>query len=77
MLYHYTKDIILVKEFLGHRFIENTQLYVQLRQEAICQCSRRQIYNSRRQLDRGSYQIRRSRFRAVHGNTGRSANEEA
>ena len=30
MLYHYTKDILLVQQFLGHRFIENTQLYIQL-----------------------------------------------
>jgi integrase len=30
MLYHYTKDIIAVQQFLGHRFIENTQLYIQL-----------------------------------------------
>jgi len=30
MLYHYTKDILLVKQFLGHREIENTMLYIQL-----------------------------------------------
>ena len=30
MLYNYTKDILLVQQFLGHRFIENTQLYIQL-----------------------------------------------
>jgi hypothetical protein len=30
MLYHYTKDILVVQQFLGHRFIENTQLYIQL-----------------------------------------------
>lgn len=30
MLYHYTKDIMEVKQFLGHREIENTQLYIQL-----------------------------------------------
>ena len=30
MMYHYTKDILAVQEFLGHRSIENTQLYIQL-----------------------------------------------
>jgi integrase len=30
MLYHYTKDLMLVAEFLGHREIENTRLYIQL-----------------------------------------------
>jgi integrase len=30
MEYHYTKDILHVKEFLGHKDIENTQLYIQL-----------------------------------------------
>lgn len=30
MLYHYTKDILLVQEKLGHKSIENTQLYIQL-----------------------------------------------
>ena len=30
MEYHYTKDIMHVKEFLGHKEIENTQLYIQL-----------------------------------------------
>ncbi|MCK4478383.1 site-specific integrase [Candidatus Bathyarchaeota archaeon] len=30
MLYHDTKDILYVKEFLGHRNIETTLLYVQL-----------------------------------------------
>jgi integrase len=30
MEYHYTKDILHVKKFLGHREIENTQLYVSL-----------------------------------------------
>ena len=30
MLYHQTKDIIYVKEFLGHRRIETTMLYIQL-----------------------------------------------
>jgi len=30
MLYHQTKDILYVKEFLGHKKIENTLLYVQL-----------------------------------------------
>jgi integrase len=30
MLYHETKDILYVKEFLGHRKIETTLLYVQL-----------------------------------------------
>jgi integrase len=30
LLYHQTKDIIYVKEFLGHRKIENTLLYIQL-----------------------------------------------
>jgi len=29
-LYHQTKDIIYVKEFLGHRRIETTMLYIQL-----------------------------------------------
>lgn len=29
-LYHETKDIVLVKQFLGHRNIENTMLYIQL-----------------------------------------------
>ena len=30
MLYHQTKDILYVKEFLGHTKIENTLLYIQL-----------------------------------------------
>jgi integrase/transposase-like protein len=30
MEYHYTKDIIHVKDFLGHREIDNTMLYIQL-----------------------------------------------
>jgi len=30
MLYHQTKDIVYVKEFLGHRKVETTLLYVQL-----------------------------------------------
>lgn len=32
MLYHQTKDILYVKEFLGHRNIQTTLLYVQLEQ---------------------------------------------
>ena len=32
MLYHQTKDILYVKEFLGHRKIESTLKYVQLEQ---------------------------------------------
>lgn len=30
MLYHRTKDILYVKEFLGHRRIDTTLLYIQL-----------------------------------------------
>lgn len=30
MLYHQTKDILYVKEFLGHKKIEDTLLYVQI-----------------------------------------------
>jgi integrase/DNA-directed RNA polymerase subunit M/transcription elongation factor TFIIS len=30
MLYHFTKDILAVKEYLGHRSVENTLLYIQL-----------------------------------------------
>ncbi len=30
VLYHQTKDILYVKEFLGHKKIEDTLLYVQL-----------------------------------------------
>lgn len=30
MEYHYTKDILHVKEFLGHREIDNTLVYIQL-----------------------------------------------
>ena len=30
MLYHETKDLIYVKEFLGHRKVETTLLYIQL-----------------------------------------------
>ena len=30
MLYHQTKDILYVKEFLGHQRIETTMLYIQL-----------------------------------------------
>ncbi len=30
ILYHQTKDILYVKQFLGHRKIEDTLLYVQL-----------------------------------------------
>jgi len=32
MLYHQTKDILYVKEFLGHRNINSTLKYVQLEQ---------------------------------------------
>ncbi len=30
MLYHYKPDLLLVAEFLSHRELENTRLYVQL-----------------------------------------------
>lgn len=30
MLYHYKPDLLLVADFLGHKDIENTRLYVQL-----------------------------------------------
>ena len=30
MLYHYTKDPLLVQQFLGHKSFDNTQLYVNL-----------------------------------------------
>ena len=30
MEYHYTKDIIHVQQFLGHREIDNTLIYIQL-----------------------------------------------
>ena len=30
MEYHYTKDIIHVKNFLGHKEIDNTLIYIQL-----------------------------------------------
>ncbi len=30
LLYHQTKDIIYVKEFLGHKRIEDTMLYIQV-----------------------------------------------
>jgi hypothetical protein len=30
MLYHETKDILYVKEFLGHRKLDTTLLYIQL-----------------------------------------------
>ena len=30
MLYHQTKDILYVKQFLGHRKVETTLLYIQL-----------------------------------------------
>jgi len=30
MLYHQTKDILHVKEFLGHRTVTTTELYIQL-----------------------------------------------
>jgi len=30
MLYHQTKDILYVKEFLGYKKIEDTLLYVQI-----------------------------------------------
>jgi hypothetical protein len=30
MLYHYTRDLLLVAEFLGYKDIENTRLYIQL-----------------------------------------------
>ncbi len=32
MLYHQTKDILYVKEFLGHRSINSTLMYIQLEQ---------------------------------------------
>lgn len=30
MMYHFTKDLLLVADFLGHRDIENTRLHIQL-----------------------------------------------
>ena len=30
MLYHQTKDVLYVKQFLGHKKIETTLLYIQL-----------------------------------------------
>ena len=30
MLYHYKPDILVVAEFLGHKDLENTRLYIQL-----------------------------------------------
>ena len=30
MLYHYKPDLLVVAEFLGHRDLENTRLYIQL-----------------------------------------------
>jgi hypothetical protein len=30
MYYHYKPDMLLVAEFLGHRALENTRLYIQL-----------------------------------------------
>jgi hypothetical protein len=30
MLYHQTKDILYVKQFMGHRRIESTLVYVQI-----------------------------------------------
>jgi len=30
MLYHQTKDILYVKQFLGHKKVETTLLYIQL-----------------------------------------------
>jgi len=32
MLYHQTKNILLVKEFLGHAKIDNKLLYIQIEQ---------------------------------------------
>jgi len=32
MLYHQTKDVLYVKEFLGHRRIDSTLKYIQLEQ---------------------------------------------
>ena len=32
MLYHETKDPVLVKEFLGHRKLDTTLLYIQIEQ---------------------------------------------
>jgi len=30
MLYHQTKDIVFVKEFLGHKSLDTTLLYIQI-----------------------------------------------
>lgn len=30
LMYHYTRDLLLVAEYLGHKDIENTRLYIQL-----------------------------------------------
>jgi len=30
MLYHQTKDVLFVKEFLGHKRVEDTMLYIQI-----------------------------------------------
>ena len=32
MLYHQTKDILYVMQFLGHKSVKNTMLYIQLEQ---------------------------------------------
>lgn len=32
MLYHQTKNIVLVKEFLGHKSLDTTLLYIQIEQ---------------------------------------------
>jgi hypothetical protein len=44
MLYHNTKDIMLVKQKLGHRSITSTQIYVQLlqghdKEEYVCKAA--------------------------------------
>ena len=32
MLYHQTKDVLYVMQFLGHKSVKNTMLYIQLEQ---------------------------------------------
>jgi len=44
-LYHQTKDVLYVKEFLGHKRIENTLLYIQLAKQKHPRCGESSIEN--------------------------------
>jgi len=64
MLFHQTKDVVYVKNFLDHKRIENTLLYIQLA-EMIFKDASNQFISSRQNLE-GSSIADRSWLRIRH-----------